>query len=103
MTVFDDELTPEQKFAAENPEKWVPGDLAKGRDREDILAELLRLDWTPKAAEALIERAADLERYRASPEERHRLVREAFRQMIGGLVLGVIGFAFGVSTLLFAL
>jgi hypothetical protein len=42
--VMDDELTPEQKFAAEDAETMVPRALMQGRSPEEIAAELARLD-----------------------------------------------------------
>lgn len=92
--MLEDEPTPEQRFAAEAPEKWVPRDLARGRSREDIVADLLRLDWTSDDAAAFVDRAAaDLARYRSSPEGRADLVRESFRQMVGGFTLSAVGAA----------
>ena len=89
---MDDELTPEQKFSAESPEKMVPRALLQGRNREDLVTELVRLDWPPKAAQALVERVArDIERYRASPGSRAELVRECRRQFVGGLLLAILG------------
>ena len=86
------ELTPEQKFNAESPERMVFRALLQGQHRDDIVADLLRLDWTPDAARSLVERVArDIERYRASPESRARLVRECRMQMIGGLLMALLG------------
>lgn len=85
---MDDELTPEEKFAAEDPETLVPRAILAGRHPEDIVAELVRLDWKPHAAWAVVRRAADdLRRYQESPESRHRLVREARAQFVLGVIL----------------
>jgi len=90
--VSEDERTPEEMFNAEDPVKWVPRDLAKGRSKDDIIAELLRFGWTSQEATALVDRVTtDLERYRSSPESRDRLVRAAFRQMAWGFGLAGIG------------
>jgi hypothetical protein len=99
---MDTELTPEQRFNAENAERMVPRALQEGRSRESIMAELLRLDWSPSAAKALIERVArDLERYQGSPNERAELLRDCRKQMCLGLVLGILGLvATGMSALL---
>ncbi|MFO0964153.1 MAG: hypothetical protein U0793_01015 [Gemmataceae bacterium] len=87
-----DDLTPEQKFAAEDPETMVPRLLMKGYRRQQIVIELVRLDWTPEAAHALIARVEnDLRRFYASPESRRRLVAEARRQMWGGLLMTIFG------------
>ena len=89
---MDDELTPEQKFAAENPEVTVPRDLMRGRSHESIVADLARLDWSPAAAEALIERAkGDLLSFFGSPETRRELVRDARRQVAVGLLIAAVG------------
>jgi hypothetical protein len=91
----DDELTPEQKFAAEDPETMVP---------EDIVRELLRLDWSPAAARALVARVADdLERFHQSPESREHLVREARVQWAAGVLIALLGASMTAFTLLAAL
>jgi hypothetical protein len=101
---MDDELTPEQKFAAEDAETMVPQALMHGRDPEDIVAELLRLDWSPEAARALVARVADdLERFHQSPESRERLVREARAQFVAGVALTLVGVLVTLSSLLAAL
>ena len=83
---MDDELTPEQKFAAEDPETMVPRALMRGRNREEIIADLDRLDWSRDDAEALIERAmADLRKFYGSPETRRELVHDAKREVVAGL------------------
>lgn len=89
---MDTELTPKQKFNAEDPECMVPRALLEGRSRDAIIADLIRLDWSPAAAETLVERVArDLVRYQASPESRAALVRECRRQMISGFVIAFLG------------
>jgi hypothetical protein len=99
-----DELTPEQKFAAEDAETMVPRALTQGRSPEDIVAELVRFDWSPEAARALVSRVADdLERFHESPESRERLVREARAQFTTGLAMALTGVAVTVFTLLAAL
>jgi hypothetical protein len=101
---MDDELTPEQKFAAEDPETMVPRALTEGRSPEDIVAELRRLDWSPQAAWALVNRVADdLERFHESPESREQLVREARVQFVVGVTLAVLGVLVTAFTLLAAL
>ncbi len=100
----DDELTPEQKFAAEDPETMVPRALSEGRDPEDIVRELCRLDWTPEAAWALIARVTnDLERFRKSPQSREELVREARAQFWTGAATALLGVLVTVVSLLGAL
>jgi hypothetical protein len=100
----DDELTPEQKFAAEDPEAMVPRALMQGRDPEEIAAELVRLDWSPQAARALVARVADdLGRFHESPASRERLVKEARTQLVAGLLLGLLAAGVTAFTLLAAL
>jgi hypothetical protein len=100
----DDELTPEQKFAAEDPETMVPRALQEGRNPEDIVAELVRLDWSPHGARALVARVADdLRRFHESPESRERLVREARTQLVAGVLLALLGAGVTAFTLLAAL
>jgi hypothetical protein len=100
----DDELTPEQKFAAEDPETMVPRALSEGRHPEDIVGELLRLDWSPAAARALVARVADdLERLHHYPDARERLAREARAQFAGGVMMALLGVSVTAFTLLAAL
>lgn len=88
----DDELTPEQRFAAPEPDEWVPRDLARGRSRAEIYDQLIKLDWTPAAANALIDGAvSDLERYANSPESRRQLTREGRRDILGGSIIAAMG------------
>jgi uncharacterized membrane protein len=101
---MDSELTPEEKFNAENPERMVPRALREGRSREAIIADLVRLDWTPAAAAALVERAArDLALYQSSPESRAALVAECRMQMIGGFTVALIGIFCTIASLVAAL
>jgi hypothetical protein len=89
---MDDDLTPEQRFAAEDPEKTVPRDLMKGRDPDEIIADLVRLDWTPEAARSLFVRVGeDLRRFHSSPEGRAGLLAEARRQFVAGTLLVAMG------------
>ena len=89
---METELTPEQKFKAEDPERMVSRALREGRTREAIIADLLRLGWSPAAAQAIIERSAqDLVRYQTSPESRAALVRECWRQTVAGFVMALLG------------
>jgi uncharacterized membrane protein len=98
---MDDDLTPEQKFKAEHAEWMVPRALQRGKSREEIIAELIRLDWTPEAAEAIVARCAnDLRRYHASPESRTQLLVEAKNQMALGMILAVLGL-FAVGAMIF--
>lgn len=100
----DDELTPEQKFAAEDPETLVPRELCRGRSREEIVAQLVRLDWPRARAEAFVERIADdLKHFRESPEARRQLKAEARREVFGGTVMVLLGIAGTTATLLAAL
>src|SRR5436190_18311524 len=100
---MDRELTPEEKFAAEDPETMVPRALMQGRSHEDIIAELARLDWSRPAAEALIDRAtADLRRFYGPPEARRKLASEARRQFATGLLLTLLGVALTLLTFLLA-
>lgn len=101
---MEDELTPEQKFAAEDSETMVPRALSEGRDPDDIVRELVRLDWSPAAARALVDRVADdLERFRESPESREQLVREARVQFAIGATMALSGVFVTAFTLLAAL
>jgi hypothetical protein len=40
-------------------ETMVPRELMRGQTPEDIVAELVRLDWSPQAARALVTRVAE--------------------------------------------
>lgn len=101
---MDDELTPEQKFAAEDPELMVPRALMEGQSTEDIVAELVRLDWSPSATRTLVVRIADdLRRFYESPETRQQLLREAKTQLVSGFLLVFVSVGITVFTLLAAL
>jgi len=101
---MDDELTPEQKFAAEDAETKVPRELLQGRSQEEIVADLIKLDWSPAAANAFVARVVDdLRRFQASPESRQRLVAEAWWQFVGGAILALLSVGLTASTFLFAL
>jgi hypothetical protein len=101
---MDPELTPEQKFNAEPPEHMVPRVLREGRSREAIKADLVKLDWSPAAADAFVEKgASDLARYQESPETRAALVEECRKQMVGGFAMATGGLLLTGLGLLFAL
>lgn len=88
----EEELTPEQQFAAEDPESMVPKGLLRGRSEDDIVEDLLRLGWSNKAARFLVTRAAeDLRRYRESPEGRREVIAAARKQFMGGVMLASLG------------
>src|SRR5437660_2005606 len=100
----DDELTPEQRFAMDDPADKVHFDLAHGKSCEEIHAELVRFGWTPQAAKRVIDRAAeDLIQYHVSPESRRGLTRDAKRQMVVGIIVSILGACVGVLALLFAM
>ncbi len=89
---MDDELTPEQRFAAEDAETLVPRALLLGRRPEDVVGDLVKLDWSRAAAESLVARVIeDMRQFRASAESRQRLIDNAFKQFLGGLMLGFVG------------
>jgi hypothetical protein len=99
--MMEDELTPEEKFAAQNAEIMVPRALLEGRKVDDVVADLIRLDWTPATARVFVERVVmDLYRYYESPESRHQLVREARKQALAGLLLTLIASGVTASTFL---
>src|SRR5437660_1021849 len=99
----DEELTPEQKFAAEDPETMVLRDLRLGSSREEIVAKLIPQGWSRARAERFVnEFADDLQRYRESPEARRQLLGQARREMIGGAVMAFIGTGIAAATFLVA-
>ena len=74
---MNEELTPEQKFAQDDPETLVPRELSRGGTRDDIVSDLIGLDRPPGIARAIVDRIADeFERFTASPESRARLVAD---------------------------
>jgi hypothetical protein len=98
---MDDELTPAQRSMAEDAETMVPRALLVGRSPDDIVADLIRLDWSPAAARALVERVAnDLRRFHESPESRLQLLAEAKRQWLGGILLMLAGVVIAFITAL---
>jgi hypothetical protein len=90
---MSDDLTPEQKFAAEEAGIIVARGLLAGRPRERIEADLDALDWAPGAADRFIRRVEqEMERYQQSEESRRRMRREhRFEMLCGGLLL-LLGF-----------
>jgi cation transport ATPase len=97
--VIDDELTPEEKFAAESAETKVPRELLEGRKAEEIIADLVRLDWKPDVARALVARVADdLRRYYESPQSRRQLIREARREFITGAIMALLALLVSLLT-----
>lgn len=97
---METELTPEQKFNAETPERMVPRALLQGRSHEAIIADFERLDWDSDAARKLVERVAvDIKRYQASPESRAALVKESRQEMVGGLFMVFLGLFISILSL----
>ena len=89
---MDDELTPEQRFAVEDAETLVPRALLAGKEPQDIVADLIKLDWSPAAARALVNRVIeDMRQFRTSTESRQRLIDNAFKQFIGGSLFALVG------------
>jgi hypothetical protein len=89
---METELTPEQKFNAESPETMVPRALLQGRSHAAIIADLVRLDWSPSKAQKFVERVdAEVKRYQVSPESRATLIKECRQQTFNGLLLIFVG------------
>lgn len=101
---MDDELTPEQKFAAEEPGTMIPRMLGQGRSKEEIVHELVRLDWSQSAADALVTRYVDdLQRYHESPQSREQLLKELGMQIAIGGVIALFGIGITAFTVLAAI
>jgi hypothetical protein len=99
-----DDLTPEQKFAAEDAETLVPRALLLGKTPDEIVADLMQLDWSPAAARALVTRVQnDMRQFNESPEARQKLIDAAFKQFIGGLLASIAAGIFVASTLFIAM
>jgi hypothetical protein len=100
---MDDELTPEQQFAAESAHSMVPRALMAGRHPEDVVDDLVRLDWSRARARALVDQAIDdLRRFHASPEARQELLGAVRRQFFVGLGILAIGAGLSVLSILAA-
>jgi hypothetical protein len=98
------ELTPQEKFDAENPESMVPRALMAGRTVDAIVADLAQLDWSPAAAHSLVARITDdLRRYYESPDSRRKLINEARKELVGGILLALFGVCMTLFTVLGAL
>src|SRR5262249_9482818 len=99
-----DELTPEQQFATEPTLADIYRALLKGEPPEVIIARLLRYDYSEVGARSHVARAEeDIRRFRASPESRAELCRDALTQMAVGAciaLLGLIALAVAVFLLL---
>ena len=75
-----------------------------GRSPEDIVSDLVRLDWSPAIVRALVTRVADdLRRFHESPESRRQLLVQARGQWLVGCLLALAGIALTAITLLAAL
>ena len=99
---MDDDLTPEQRFAAEDAETLVPRALLLGKTPDEIVEDLIKLDYALPAARALVERIQrEMREFNESPESRRRLIDAAHRQFLGGLIGAVI--ASGLTTALLGL
>jgi uncharacterized membrane protein len=99
----DDELTPEQRFAAEDAETMVPRALLLGKSPDDVVADLVKLDYSVAAARTLVERVMrEMQEFNESPESRKRLIDGAFKQFIGGLIATVIVAAITIPAMIFA-
>jgi hypothetical protein len=93
------ELTPQQKFQAESPETMVPKALLQGRSTEAIIEDLIRLDWEPQAAQALVQRVMqDVHQYFASPESRVALIKECRQEFVAGLIMICLGLLVSVGS-----
>ncbi len=89
---MDDELTPEEKFAAEDPDTMIARDLVQGLAVDAIITKLVRLDWSPQAAHAKISQVQeDLSRFHESPKSRQELVKQAKTSFVAGLILALLG------------
>lgn len=101
---MSDEPTPEEKFNAEDPYTMVPRELARGRDRNDIISELVQLDWKPHVATALVDRiASEIRALQASSEVRRQYATDAKRHMLAGAMLVLAGIGLTTWTFLAAL
>lgn len=93
------ELTPQQKSQAESAETMVPKALLQGRSAEAIIEDLIRLDWEPQAAQALVKRVRqDVQRYFASSESRAALVKECRQEFITGVIATCLGLLVSVGS-----
>lgn len=96
----DDELTPEQKFAAEDIEVTVFRQLVNRRPKDQILSEIQKHGYSVDKAVRFMRRVRiDVDRYLDSPESRAKLVAEARNQFLIGLVILIGGL--GLSALTF--
>ncbi len=103
MDIHDD-LTPEQRFAAEDAETLVPRALLLGKTPDEVVADLVRLDWSPPAARAFVERVQkEMREFNESPESRQRLIDRAFKQFAGGSLAALATGSLTISMLVLAM
>jgi hypothetical protein len=101
---MDDELTPEQRFAADDAETLVPRALLLGRTPDEVVADLVKLDWAPAAARAFVERVRnDMRQFNESPASRQQLIDSSFKQFVGGLIAALASGCLTVFTLALAM
>ena len=99
---MSDELTPEQRFALDDPSVVVPRELSKGTPRDAIVQDLVdRYEWRLDTAQDYVDRfEAELERYHASPESRRELLREYKRYTVTGLLVMLVAVGLSVISLI---
>ncbi len=90
-----EELTPQQRFALEDPSEVVPRALSNGVSRDRIVRDLVGLyEWDADAATEYVERfESALTRFHDSPESRRELVREYKRHTLAGALIFLIATA----------
>lgn len=83
-----EELTPEQKFHAEEPEITVPRDLINGKPKNAILEGLLQLDYSELDAEEFISKVEKkILIVKNNPEQIEELKKESKKYYAIGLPL----------------
>jgi hypothetical protein len=100
----DEELTPEQKFAGEPTLADIYRALLAGKRREDVIADLMRYDYTEYGAATLVSRAEeDIHRLRASPDNRAVMMDEATKQAVTGACIAGGGILLSVFSVMLVL
>ena len=114
---MDEELTPEQRFNAEEPEIIIPRDLINGVSKENIIKKLVALDYSLDKAEEMIRDTEELiDIVKNDPERIIEVNNKAKKAYALGLpiiafsfviffilhkiVISVLAFAFGMAIIL---
>lgn len=92
------ELTPEEQFNAEPPEKMIPRMFAEGFEREAVIETLIQLAWPPEEATYLVD-AYLAKREGRPPPHRPDIIRNTPATITVLSAFGFVGAAMSTVTI----